>query len=141
MGLINRLNHKLVTLWRWNAAVGKRNEAAVVRGFGKISRLIGKLGSPFVAYARTWSTAIEVARSLPWLFHSFVGITTLIVHHLVTDGLLLPDNDIEAILTLVIWGFMSPYASKAVMLICPQPYAWFANRFESFVDELAMLSR
>ena len=134
-------NHKLRAIWRWNAAVGKRNEAAVARAAGKVSSYLRKFCSPFSAYASSWGETIENARHLPWLFHSFVGATTLIVYHLLTDGLPLPDNEIAAILTLVILGSISPYASKVVMLICPQPYAWFANRFAPFVDELAMLSR
>jgi hypothetical protein len=141
MKLLQLLNHKLSELWRWNAAVGTRNEAAVVQAFGKVSPYFRKLGAFFIAFGRSWRETIEVARHLPWLFHSFVGVTTLIAHHLLTDGLPLPDNEIEAILTLCIYGFISPYASKVVMFICPQPYAWFANRCESVVDELAMLSR
>ena len=140
MKLINHLNRKLVELWRWNAAVGKRNEEAVVRAFGKVSPAIGKVCSPFAAYARSWSETIEDALWLPVLFHWFIGTAALMLYHVLTDGVPLPADPLAAMLAFGFWSFVSPWASKVVMLFFPQPYAWFANRYPEFVGDLVALS-
>ena len=130
MKLINHLNRKLVELWRWNAAVGKRNEAAVVRAFG----------SPFAAYARSWSETIEDALWLPVLFHWFIGTAALMLYHVLTDGVTLPADPLAAMLAFGLWSFLSAWGSKVLMLCCPQPYAWFANRYPEFVGDLVAMS-
>lgn len=139
MKLSNRLTHKLQALWRWNAAVGKRNEAAVVRALGQVSRYFNSLCTPFAAYAQSWGETIEDALWLPVSIHWFFGTTALVAYHYLTDGIPLPDDPLAANLMFCICSFLSVWGSKVVMILLPQPFAWFAHRFEPFVDELVVL--